>query len=483
MDDFQDSQQEENGDLSARAIRVLVAAMRNVIFTLHGQAGQVTRAQFRRIAGNTINGNTLEVCLNIVNRLMPYIPSRQNWFSKLHQIPFILLANEVFRATGHAGFAVKLTNLPSTSSLLALELDGPSLYNTFSVQQGDRRVLNLFTYDGRIITEDVTARSNDDAIFHSFFDLEKINNILAPYQLQFRHQITLLPGLKTVRLLGSKRDNATVAHAALPFVEKKATAPSKPPPAREQPTDAEKREIERLIALRTAEVEALARRLKQTMRERAAFLTNEYPYVKKLKATFPNQHPQQQQQAQQQQTQQQQQQAQQTQDFPLTFRATRNEMYQRIRQLKLRRDEFNQQAAAIKHNLAIQRSTLHRLRKGLRIDPPETREAPPTPNIQITQDRYQCYEKAENVRLHPALHNSQNMRFSGTDNGIVTMTETVRFDMPRFRFHLQLANTFEALKDLDGKQVIDGCNIARLTFIHAETEAATRYTEGKPRMP
>jgi hypothetical protein len=75
------------------------------------------------------------------------------------------------------------------------------------------------------------------------------------------------------------------------------------------------------------------------------------------------------------------------------------------------------------------------------------------------------------------------MRFSGTDNGIVTMTETVRFDMPRFRFHLQLANTFEALKDLDGKQVIDGCNIARLTFIHAETEAATRYTEGKPRMP
>jgi hypothetical protein len=35
---------------------------------------------------------------------------------------------------------------------------------------------------------------------------------------------------------------------------------------------------------------------------------------------------------------------------------------------------------------------------------------------------------------------SDKLKFSGTDNGLITMTETVPFSLSRFRFHLDLYN-------------------------------------------
>lgn len=434
LDEIQDSQQDTNGDLSARELRELAASIRTVIFKYHGQQTPVTEKQFQD-TDKSISGERQAVCLNIVNRLLPYVPSRQNWFSKLHQLPFILLANEIFRATGYARFATKLTNLPSTGTLMGLQLDVASIYSTFCVQQGNRRMLNLFTYDEQIIANNQTALSNQDAIFNSIFDLNKIRDMLDHYQLQFRHNVTLLPGLKTVRILGTKKEDASTGHhPALPLQQKPQLASSKPPPAAKEPTLAEKKKIEQQITIQKAEVNALQRQLRETMKDQAAFLTNEYPAIKRRKAGFLNK----------------------PQDgqivlFSLTERATRDEAYQVIQQLKNRRDGFHQEITRIKRDLARQRMILHRLRKGQSIEAPESESVQTTPTIQITEDSYTCYEKAENVRLDPTLHDSPNMRFSGTDNGIVTMTETSRFDMQRFRFHLKLANKFEALKGLSGK--------------------------------
>ncbi|KAL9537040.1 hypothetical protein MBANPS3_012140 [Mucor bainieri] len=138
--------------------------------------------------------------------------------------------------------------------------------------------------------------------------------------------------------------------------------------------------------------------------------------------------------------------------FPLTRSAIRDSMHQQIQDLKLGRDHFNQQVATMKRELARQQMILHRQRKGLDIEPPEEPPAQLTPTIKIAAERYLSHEKAENVRLDSALHQSPNMRFCGTDNGTVMMTETGRFNMQRFRFHLKLVNTFESLEGLTDEE-------------------------------
>ncbi|KAL0076840.1 hypothetical protein J3Q64DRAFT_1350631 [Phycomyces blakesleeanus] len=48
------------------------------------------------------------------------------------------------------------------------------------------------------------ARQNKDATFNAVFDMEEIQKACESYGLSFAHRMTCLPGIKTVRLLGSK---------------------------------------------------------------------------------------------------------------------------------------------------------------------------------------------------------------------------------------------------------------------------------------
>jgi hypothetical protein len=54
----------------------------------------------------------------------------------------------------------------------------------------------------------------------------------------------------------------------------------------------------------------------------------------------------------------------------------------------------------------------------------------------INEDTRKHHGKADQATLPWALANT--MKYSGTDNGLVSMTETVGFTMDRFLFHLDL---------------------------------------------
>ncbi|CEG83428.1 hypothetical protein RMATCC62417_17350 [Rhizopus microsporus] len=58
--------------------------------------------------------------------------------------------------------------------------------------------------------------------------------------------------------------------------------------------------------------------------------------------------------------------------------------------------------------------------------------------------------KVENCRLNPQVNPSEEFVFSGTDNGLKTMTSTVPLTMKRFKFHLELRNKYKALEDANG---------------------------------
>jgi hypothetical protein len=49
------------------------------------------------------------------------------------------------------------------------------------------------------------------------------------------------------------------------------------------------------------------------------------------------------------------------------------------------------------------------------------------------------------MRLYNEGDNPNGFTFSGTDNGIVTMTETVGFCIDRFKYHLALHNRYSPL--------------------------------------
>jgi hypothetical protein len=72
---------------------------------------------------------------------------------------------------------------------------------------------------------------------------------------------------------------------------------------------------------------------------------------------------------------------------------------------------------------------------------PEASE--PRKHIVSRNERY--IGKVKNMRLYNEGDNPNGFTFSGTDNGIVTMTETVGFCIDRFKYHLALHNRYSPL--------------------------------------
>ncbi|RCH82102.1 hypothetical protein CU097_004623 [Rhizopus azygosporus] len=58
----------------------------------------------------------------------------------------------------------------------------------------------------------------------------------------------------------------------------------------------------------------------------------------------------------------------------------------------------------------------------------------------ITQDDYKIMDEVEELKVDRDFLISDKPKFSGTDNGLITMTETIPFSLSRVRFHLDLYN-------------------------------------------
>ncbi|CEI97793.1 hypothetical protein RMCBS344292_11918 [Rhizopus microsporus] len=140
-------------------------------------------------------------CLLILNALKPYIPEKKERFTIAHQLPFCILANDTLLYAGYRKFYRKLCPQPSASSLHALRIDGPSLYQILTRLPC---ALAIFNYDNYLIESVEEARQNKDAVFSSFFDMNAITTASKSNGLEFAQNITLLPGIKTARLLGTK---------------------------------------------------------------------------------------------------------------------------------------------------------------------------------------------------------------------------------------------------------------------------------------
>ncbi|KAI9255366.1 hypothetical protein EDC94DRAFT_225877 [Helicostylum pulchrum] len=63
--------------------------------------------------------------------------------------------------------------------------------------------MDIYGFDGNAILSRRSATESKDSVFGSFFNLAEIKKVSASYGLDFQHNMSLLPGLKTVRITGT----------------------------------------------------------------------------------------------------------------------------------------------------------------------------------------------------------------------------------------------------------------------------------------
>ncbi|KAG1445632.1 hypothetical protein G6F56_009846 [Rhizopus delemar] len=125
--------------------------------------------------------------------------------------------------------------------------------------------------------------------------------------------------------------------------------------------------------------------------------------------------------------------------------ANNTNVYTQIQSVKVHRGQIDQQIQNEKSKLARARQILfdsvneklERAEGGVESEN----------KLVISQQNWKGITKAENCTIDPILLNSGKATFSGINDGLILMTDTVNLSMDKFKFHLQLYNRFAVLNE------------------------------------
>jgi hypothetical protein len=140
-----------------------------------------------------------QACVKIFRHVKPFMPKLAQSSLVSHQLPLVLLCNDVQAACGRQKDIIRLCPQSSAGQLQSLHLDSHSIFSLFSAPDDQ---YDLFKADGSKIERSRDAVWDKDATFASFFDRNGIERACHSYGLQFSHVMMVRPGLKTVSLLG-----------------------------------------------------------------------------------------------------------------------------------------------------------------------------------------------------------------------------------------------------------------------------------------
>jgi hypothetical protein len=240
--------------------------------------------------------------------------------------------------------------------------------------------------------------------------MNSIIAITSSYKQKFGHGMQLLPGLKLVRLLGTGIKNLEtpgpeeIQQEVQEQVQEQAQEQVQEQKEQVQVAISNRKDIEVSIMVQQAEVDALQQNLKKLSKVLTNFhLEGAIPKLKKEWLFVLNQD-----------------------DFD------RNEnIYKKIQTLKDERFQIASNVQEAKNKLSTARQKLYHLQSQLRDSSSKTTAA----KITISKDDPKRIYNVENVCLNSGyLNDLENLSFS--DNGLVTMTETVGFLLERFKSHL-----------------------------------------------
>ncbi|CAO3654853.1 unnamed protein product [Mucor fragilis] len=350
----------------------------------------------------------VDCCLDLVTRLKPYIPGTdaQNLLARV--LPFCLLANDALGFTGYNKFQRKLLPDPQFTHQYPLSLSAQTIYH--ALDRGPHRLV-MYSYDGSALVSAVKANQNKDACYNSIFDLDAVQQVCKSYGLTFAQHMTLMPGLKTVRILGCRPKKAAYNQAIQDDRQRRWNKDVLQHDITVREAQRDNATIQSNLDEAGEQVKGLKKQLKAALKELDD--ANFGQKIKDKKKTW----------------------------IPGVKNDT---LYGEIQQLKVDRNEAFKKTQRIRQEIRSIRQSMFFMRTAKKnrgrimelntAKPATTTTADKIPAL--GRDGHGVHIDAR--RLAENLDIDKDVVFSGTDNGLVTMTETVAFDVKRFAFHLDL---------------------------------------------
>jgi hypothetical protein len=177
----------DNQDLLRRRLLSLKAVMKTpFFFKCNGQT--ITENDLKEEVPD-ITPNEICVCILLTNILLVYVPAKANY----HQVAFQLLYFAV----------IDLCPISGHGSLHSLRMIVVLFYPKKRKKNEDDQ-MTIFDFEGYAINSTQRARKYKYTAFNSLFDIKAIYNVCRLKGLEFAYNLVYLPGLKSVRILGSK---------------------------------------------------------------------------------------------------------------------------------------------------------------------------------------------------------------------------------------------------------------------------------------
>ena len=410
-----------NNDRTRRRLNQLKGFMKHLLFMndTHSTVSALNKECF----SNDIDTEESKVCIMLYQRLKPYMPYKKHYALPSFQVPFVILASDILSYAGYRKFAVSLCPMPSTS-VNALRLNSVSIYTLFC-SYGESR-LSFHDYENNEISTQAEALNQKDAVFNQFFDYETLQRDCISRKLKFAHNITVLPGAKYARILATKRENVhSSRYPQAATSGSRLNLPWKEIGEHWQRTKDNK-------GLLDAEIKRYEKSNKTTLQDiqvQRKLLDNLETTIKELKHSKwektvppavkenrPDQQPE-----------------------------KNQSLYQRLQKLKQERTKCYTVIAKLERILSD-----GRFQQYVRIKARSLKKMPthtPTQHPQKVISAAPMIDKAENILLHSEhQYLRESFTFSGTDNGIVKMTESVPLTFNDFLYHLKLYNRSAALE-------------------------------------
>ncbi|KAI8881345.1 hypothetical protein K501DRAFT_155343, partial [Backusella circina FSU 941] len=114
------------------------------------------------------------------------------------------------------------------------------------------------------ITSENEALSCKDAVFNAFFDISKINKLCDAHGLNFIHHLHILPGAKTVRIIGALKKSSAYQRVTIIGGPKVKDQDPRMTPEMELSKD----DLKSNIKVLDAEISALERQVTDSYQER-----------------------------------------------------------------------------------------------------------------------------------------------------------------------------------------------------------------------
>ncbi|KAI9254127.1 hypothetical protein EDC94DRAFT_618928 [Helicostylum pulchrum] len=225
-------------------------------------------------------------------------------------------------------------------------------------------------------------------MFGSYFNLQRS----ASYGQGFQHYMIFLPGLQTVRLMG-EIEKSPPCQTPIELQEPQEQVPSVVEKQSKRKVESQEKE-ERMKLLRREQDDTMKEK-KFTVRQEMKQLKGQWVKVEK-----------------------------------------RDELQQKVFLLNNKKKELEKEIYYLNRRVGVNNKE-------------DEEEQPVVKKKLISYSNYKCMEKTENLKMDEELLNG-NLCMSGTDNGIVTMTETCKLDLEKFKHHLKLYNRYDALEN-EGK--------------------------------